>query len=178
MVAAQGIVKTHDKSLLKEHGGPIDLSVPWANSFLRRHGHVKLEGTKPVKHLPSDFDNIKSSFLTRTSDVVQGHEISADMIVNFDQMAIPIILTSEWTLEVQGAKQVSIIGLDDKRQITSVISGSPSGRLPPLDLIYQGKTSTCHPTVTFAPKWHITHNETHWSNTDTMRQYIKHILGP
>ena len=39
-------------------------------------------------------------------------------MINFDQTGIKIVPTSGWTLEQKGAKQVTVTGLSDKREIT------------------------------------------------------------
>jgi hypothetical protein len=52
-----------------------------------------------------------------------------------------------------GAKQVEIIGIEDKRQITALLSCTMSGDLLPPQLLYQGKTQNCHPKVDFPEEW-------------------------
>ena len=78
----------------------------------------------------------------------------------------------------EGSKQVAITGLDDKRQITNVLAETLSAKLLPLQVIYQGTTSQCHPKVNFPKDWDITHSQNHWSNTTTMKDYISNILVP
>lgn len=55
MGIAKGIVIHHDKTLLSDNGGWIEINKSWAQSFLRRIGFTKRKGTKNVKTLPSDF---------------------------------------------------------------------------------------------------------------------------
>ena len=64
-------------------------------------------------------------------------------------------------------KRVEIAGLDDKRQITAVFAGTAKGDFLPPQLIYQGKTPKCLPSVRFPPDWNITYSENHWSNEQT-----------
>lgn len=45
-------------------------------------------------------------------------------------------------------------------------------------MIYAGKTTKCHPVAPFPAAWHITHTESHWSNEETMCQYIDKVLVP
>ena len=52
-------------------------------------------------------------------------------------------------MQAEGAKKVEIIAKDDKRQITVVIAGSLKGDTLPLQIIYQGKTPRCLPSVKF-----------------------------
>jgi hypothetical protein len=77
-----------------------------------------------------------------------------------------------------GAKQVAIAGVDDKRQITMVLANTPTGDVLPPQVVYQGLTNRCHPTYKFPTGWHITHTANHWSNEETMLEYVKHILNP
>ena len=62
--------------------------------------------------------------------------------------------------------------------ITAVFSGSLVGDFLPVQVIYQGKTNRCHPCFEFPSDWNITHSHKHWSNAQTMFQYIKHIITP
>jgi len=70
-------------------------------------------------------------------------------------------------MDLKGSKQVKMVGLGDKRQITALLSVTKSGHLLPPQLIYPGKTDACHPKVTFPDDWDITHTESHWSTEDT-----------
>ena len=79
----------------------------------------------------------------------------------------------------RGAVQVNGQGFNDKRGITMLLSVNMYGYLLPPQVIYGGKTDRCHPqNVTFPEDWHITHTPTHWSNIDTMHEYLVNILIP
>jgi hypothetical protein len=106
------------------------------------------------------------------------YSFTAEMIVNFDQTGLSIVPTSSWTLAEKGAKQVEIVGLDDKRQITALLGCSLTGDLLPLQLIYTGKTDKCHPSYAFPDDWQVTHSESHWSTSKTMEDYVRGILVP
>ena len=53
-----------------------------------------------------------------------------------------------------------------------------SGDFLPPQVIYQGKTSKCLPSVKFPSDWHITFTENHWSNEKAMVDYLEKILFP
>ena len=78
----------------------------------------------------------------------------------------------------EGSKRVEIVGADDKRQITAVFGRTMSGDFLPPQLIYQGKTSKCLPKIEFPNNWHVTWSENHWSNQQTMEDYVLKILLP
>ena len=63
----------------------------------------------------------------------------------------------------EGSKQVDVRGLDDKREITALLTATLSGQLLSPQLPYAGKTSRCHPRQSFPSGWDIYHNPTHWS---------------
>ena len=73
---------------------------------------------------------------------------------------------------------MEVCGANDKRLITAVFCGSLVGDFLPIEVIYQGKTTRCHPRYEFPPEWDITHSQKHWSNETTMIQYIEKIIVP
>lgn len=81
-------------------------------------------------------------------------------------------------MEERGAKQVPLTGLDDKRQITAVLACTLSGDLLPMQVIYAGKTPKCHPDFQFPASWDITHTHNHWSNAESMLQYVTNVIVP
>ena len=71
-------------------------------------------------------------------------------------------------MEKEGAKRVELTAVDDKRKITAVIGGSLTGDFLPIQLIYQGTTKRCLPTVEFPRNWHATFYHDHWANEEAM----------
>ena len=65
--------------------------------------------------------------------------------------------TYEHTLEKCGSKQVSIIGMEDKREMTVLLECSLSGNLIPPQLLCARKTTNCHPKFTFTADWAMWH---------------------
>ena len=52
-----------------------------------------------------------------------------------------------------------------------------SGKLLPPQLICIGSSPRCHTTgVTFPNDWNITHSENHWSNEQTMLEFIDSVI--
>ena len=67
--------------------------------------------------------------------------------------------------------------IEDKLQLFLVVP-CMLGEFLPVQLIYQGKSNKCHPSFQFQPEWHITHSPNHWSNENTMKDYVLKILVP
>lgn len=177
--AALGITKSLKPSLLPENGGSLELGKPWAESILRRTGFVKRKGTKAARKLPDNFADLKDDFLRRVADTVKEHDIPPSLVVNIDETALPIIPESNWTLEESGARQVSITGLDDKRQLTAFVGCTMDGQVLPPQLLNEGSPDRCHPrNVAFLPQWDIFHTPSHWSNSDTVERFVEKILTP
>ena len=143
IAATTGIVSHKNSGLLKEHGGPIDLGRSWAESFLRRNGYVKRKATKAARKMPENYAEVKLGFLQRIKSEVEAWSIPHALIINWDQTGSKLVPVSEWTLEKQGTKQVAVVGKEDKREITVLLSVAASGDLLPPQVIYQGKTQGC-----------------------------------
>lgn len=80
---------------------------------------------------------------------------------------------------IVGAKQIEIVGLEDKTQITALLSCTMAGEMLPPQLLYQGKTENCTPTsVKFPSGWDVFYSENHWSNETTMCRFVDTIVVP
>ncbi|CAG2257650.1 SF4 [Mytilus edulis] len=177
--AAESILSLFARHRLDRYGGHITITSTFAKSLLRRMGFVKRKGTKAVKHLPNDFDDIRQEYISKINNVREKHNIPDNLIINWDQTGCQLVPGGDWTMEKEGTQQISISGLDDKRQITLLLAVSMSGDLLPPQLIYPGKTDRCLPKgVDFPSTWDVTCTETHWSNEDTMMQFVNNVIVP
>ena len=121
---------------------------------------------------------ISKKFLLNISGVVTFEEIPDALIINWDQTGINYVPVSQWTMAKEGLKRVEVAGVDDKRQITAMFAGSLSGDFLPPQIVYQGKTVKCLPSVEFPKSWDITCTPNHWCNEKTTIRYIQNILIP
>ena len=174
LASAEGIIMYKDANLLST----ITLTKGWAKYLLKRMGFVKRKSTSKSKVTVENFEDLKEDFLLVIKQVIAMDEIPADLVINFDQTGLNYVPVSDWTMEAEGAKRVEIAGKNDKRQLTAVLAGSMTGNFLPPQVIYQGKTQRCLPQYQFPPKWHITYSINHWSNEDTMKEYIEQIILP
>lgn len=146
---------------------------------MRRMGYTKRRANSKSKVLPSDFVKIKEDYLLNIKSVVEIEEIPDCLLINSDQTSMKIVPSCSWTMEKRGTKRVEIAALDDKRQITAVFACSLSGTFLPVQLLYQGTTEKCLPkNIEFPSNWHITCSSNHWSNQDTMVDYVAKIIVP
>ena len=106
-------------------------------------------------------------------------DIPEDLVINWNHTGINYIPVSKWTMEAEGSKRVAVTGIEDKRQITLVLSITMSGIYLSPQLIYQDKINKCLPkTITFPSNWHVTCTQNHWANKVTTLQCIDKILLP
>ena len=137
----------------------MQLNRHWAYALLKRMKFVHRKATTAKgKHAPVDFAALKKAFLADVVATVTMEEISAELILNWDQTGIKIVPSSAWIMEQKGANRVEMVGVNDKRQITAIFGGALMGDFLPLQLVYKRKTPQCHPRFEFPSGWHITHS--------------------
>ena len=55
-------------------------------------------------------------------------DIPAELIINCGQAGLKYVPVQDWTIEEKGTKRIEIVDLDDKRQITVLLSNSTKGK--------------------------------------------------
>ena len=107
-------------------------------------------------------------------------EIPKELIINLNQIIMKCVSVSNWTFEEKRAKRVEIADLDEKQQITVLLSCTMDGKLLPARVIYTGKTPACLPKGHYHAGWYLTYSKNHWSITNeyTMMGYPHKILIP
>ena len=178
MASGEAIVRRTDKKLLKENGGPIDITKSWAKSLLTRIGYVKRKACSTAKVEPVRYEELKEQYLLDIKVVVEMEDITADLILNWDHTGINIVPGCPWTMEEKGTKRVDCVGLDNKWQITAVICATLSGIFLPFQVIYQGKTAASLPRYSFPEDWNVTYTPNHWSNEEKTLEYITSVILP
>ena len=180
LAAAEGVilVTTRNRYALLKYGGHIELGRPWAISILQRMGSVQRRGSTQTKAKLSDqqVSQMKHTYLTQVSGMVKVHKIPSELVINWDQAGVNLIPSQNWTMEQLGSSHVEIAGINDKRQITLTLAGSMSGELLPLRLVYQGKTTHCHPQYSYPPGFDVWHTPNHWANEKTTMRFISNVI--
>ena len=140
-------------------------------------GFVKQISTTTDKVNVSNCDEVRQQFLVDIKTIADMEEISFNLIINWDQTGIHYTPLRSWTMKKWGYKRVEIIALDDKHQITAIFAGTLTGDFLPPQVIYQGTTRTQWflPNVEVPKDWHVTCRANHWSNKETMMQYIDKV---
>ena len=86
-------------------------------------------------------------------------------ILNIDQTTLSYVSLGKYTFNPKGAKTVPNKSVD-KRQTTATFTVSMTGKVPPIHLIYEGKTRRCLPKFHFLSDFNVNFPDNHWSNTE------------
>src|ERR1700728_5034111 len=106
--------------------------------------------TTPASKLPEDWREQGVEMAKRIAFFMQTYKVHLSLIINMDQTGVHLAPVDNRTYESRGAKDVRLIGAEDKRQITVCIASSLDGDMLPPQLIFQGTTVQCHPPLTAA----------------------------
>jgi len=108
--AGKGIVLSHDRSLLLENGGGIELSKYWAKSILKRMNMVKRKGTTSKKtFVVENFEQDKQKFLNAIEKKVELKNIPPELIINWDQTGIPCCHTTDIYMYTRNSSHTILI---------------------------------------------------------------------
>ena len=178
MAAIEGIIAARDRGLLVQYGGHIEITKSWTKSLLKQMVYVKRRCSNAGKVSLPHFRELQENFLADVQAEVVMNEIPADLIFNWDQTALSLITTSQWTMHQAVEKIITVKNSDEKRQVTAVLAASLIGEfLPPqIIYIYKGKTERSHPKVAVPTGWDVWHSDNHWSNEETMKRYVDKIV--
>jgi hypothetical protein len=175
-IVMRAYILKYKPNLLKE----FNLSKAFISSWIRNKlGWRIRRGTTAAQKLPADWKQQGKTMIERIAALVKQYKVIPELIINFDQTAVHIVPKSKTTYAPCGDKSVALVGADDKRQITAVVASSYAGVLLPLQFIFAGKTTACHPDHTDETKqygFHLTHSESHWSTLQTMEEYFEFII--
>ena len=106
IACAEGILMHEDVNLPSR----VNLNKRSAQYMLQRMGYVKWKATSKSKVTVENFAEIKADFLLEVKHVIAMDEIPAELVTNFDQTGLNIVPVSDWTMEVEGAKELKWLG--------------------------------------------------------------------
>ena len=97
---AKSFVKAHDRTLLKEHGGSIDLDQTWAQSIHRRFELVKRKATTSTQPVsPGFIHEVGFTFYSAIQRSINAYLIPPKLVINIDQTPLRFYLTPTHTLK-------------------------------------------------------------------------------
>ena len=115
--------------MLPENGGHLTLGKSWAKSLMQRMGFSRRRATKTSRKMPQDYELQRRRFLFEIEQLVYKKKIPDDMVLNMDQTAVRMVPTANWTISPEGSKQVPLTAVDDKREVTVLLSITTGGSM-------------------------------------------------
>jgi hypothetical protein len=163
-----------------------------SDSYLRRWLHETMRwaqrrATRAAQKLPIDWEDICEKSFLRLAQDVKDKDVPPELYVNSDQTQVTFSQGSGMTYANIGAKQVSVVGEEEKRAFTALTSVSNSGILLPFQAIYMGKSTRSCPNKSAKSYkeaesagfcFEFSGTGTYWSNQKTMQSFVNNILVP
>jgi len=135
--------------------------------------------TITVSKLPPNLLTQGYTMAYKVVDLVKAYSIPPTFVVNNGQNGIHVVLNgAERTWEPKGTKDMQVLGPEDKRQITTVVSSSATRDLLPPQIVFTNRTTlkSLPPnnqgkTNYIKDDWDLTFSESHWSSLETTKKF-------
>ena len=155
----------------------------WLHSAM---GWSRRKATRAAQKLPENWEDQCEKAAMRIAYLIKEYDIPAELYANSDQTQRLYAPGDKLTYAETGAKQVSVIGGDEKRAFTVMVTVTSSGLLLPFQAIYMGKTIRSCPTsgphyndaIAAGFLFEPSGTKTYWSNQATMKSFVNTILAP
>ena len=163
-----------------------------SDSFMRRWLHDSMrwsrrKATQAAQKKPLDWEPQCEKSALRKAHLIKEEDVPPELWVNSDQTQAVYAPGDKMTWAETGSKQVPVIGAEEKRAITILVSVASDGAVLPMQAIYSGKTDRSRPSKN-APKFkdlidagfllQESGTTTYWSNIQTMKDFVNKILAP
>lgn len=168
-------------------GSRFRCSESFVRKYLRNLGWSERCATRAAQKLPDNYEDILNTSFLRQAYIIRDHAIPAALRVNTDQTQTVYQMGGRKTWNKSGEKQISTMGMDEKRAFTLVPSISASGELLPMQAIFHGKTCASCPSREsrryseaqgLGFKFEPSRSHTYWSTQATMRDLVNGIIAP
>ncbi|KZV59291.1 hypothetical protein PENSPDRAFT_595721, partial [Peniophora sp. CONT] len=192
---ARAIMLAHIKTFSPEvltatakDGSRFSCSDAYVRKFLYTHLRwVPRKSTRAAQKTPVNADEVLWELFLLLALTLRDSGIhDPSLFINFDQTQVVVADTSRNTFDVEGSKQVGVVGKEEKRAWTSVVAVAANGEVLPTQVIMQGKTSRSLPASS-APRMDeakelgfvFSNNpDTYWSNLPCMEVYFEEVVVP
>lgn len=173
-------------------GHQVNFSERFARGFLSEVAGLSYRrATSAAQKLPADWQQQGDTLVKKIAQIAARHCIRPRLIINSDQTGIILVPAANYSFDDVKATNVKVIGQEEKRAITAVVSSSFDGQLLPLQLVFGGQDknmlikravpSINDPHVREAVErhhFHLTQTPSHWSTLGTMQEFVEKILTP
>ena len=163
-----------------------------SDSFVRKFLHGSMSwslraATQAAQKRPKDWEDQCERSFFRKAYAIKEYDIHASLYVNSDQTQVVYAPGNRLTYNPTGAKQVAVVGIEEKRAFTLMVSVAADGTILPFQAIYRGSTKISLPSAA-SPHYkdamaagfllEFSGTKTYWSNHKTMHTFVDNILAP
>jgi hypothetical protein len=121
----------------------------------------------------------------RVTFLVKLHNIPKSLMFNYNQTKVhPIPTRGSRTSEKKGVKHVHVVGMKDKKQVTTLVSFATSQLMFLFQIIFTNKMERCLPphnhgkSLCYFERWHLTYSNNHWNSLQISKDFVINILEP
>ena len=143
----RGMFEALAHQLHDDRPGGFTVSRQWTNKLMKVYIDWTIKkGTAAASKLPLNWLEEELNMNYKVAYIAKFYSISSSFAVDSDQTGIHLIpAVGGKTWNAKGTKNVKILGMEDKRQITCVMYSSGSEERLPIQTIFTGKTIRCLP---------------------------------
>ncbi|KAF9545737.1 hypothetical protein CPC08DRAFT_613596, partial [Agrocybe pediades] len=145
------------------------------------------KSTRVAQKIPVNWEDLCEKSTFRKIYSIKEYDIPSQLYVNSDQTQAVYVPGNKLTYAKIRDKQVSLVGAEEKRAFTIMVSVANNGALLPFQAIYEGKTRASLPSAK-SPHYkdvvdagiilEFSGTATYWSNMKTMKNFVNKILDP
>ncbi|VDC01763.1 unnamed protein product [Peniophora sp. CBMAI 1063] len=164
-----------------------------SDKFLRSYLHNELtwsprHATHAAQKLPADWEEQCNRARLRLAHCIKEWDVPPELVLNTDQTQGVFTQGTKLTWAPTGTRQVAVVGTEEKRAFTAVVTVASSGELLPFQAVYAGSqenvvlpkpTSPCFAEaekigIKFVPS----KTSTYWSTHETMHRLVDEQIAP
>ena len=174
----------HDERNVPGSGWFRRIGDSWHNRLYKRQNiKTRVATTKMREDLPKDYEIKKQTFTFLLSKAIHDYDVPDELIYNTDEtnsLFVPDVRTTKCR---GGIKRVRLLNIGkEKPQITNTFAANAAGDIiKPVQLIFGGKTSRCHPNNGKTPPpegQYYEHTTSHWQTPPTFITYLTKAIIP
>ena len=152
----------------------------WAQKWMKANGFVWRKATSGKVTNKDELATAATEFHTAIHEAVNACSIPCCAIFNMDHTGLMMAPTTNKTLELRGAKEVTVSEKGDKRQITGMGLVSMDGMVHPFTVIVPGKTKRSHPLVRPQDQERVfifsSGSKNHFCTSSLTKRYVEEVL--
>lgn len=126
------------------------LHMQWyvGNFFASVLNWTERKGTRAAAHIPEDAVKRCERTFFRLVHLHNWYDIPPELWINMDQLGLILLLANNTTYHEKGARQVNVVGKDEKRAYTLCVASTASGNILPFQQVWGGKSKLSLPRAT------------------------------